>query len=211
MKKQSSIRKKLIFTFFILFLIIISVIFFIIRFSVRNNSISVFYTNVGRELVHIENNISLFFRNSENVLKILSNHSSVRSVDSSIHNYALDKHNIKVSDISKTPLEKELIVLFKMVFRGFSDYAEVYMGTKWGGFATSFDGDISAGYDPRVRPWYKAAKEGGGKTVILKPYLSTIGSVVVCLSRSVYGLESKKFIGNVGIEVTLDSLSDNCS
>ena len=69
---------------------------------------------------------------------------------------------------------------------------------------------MSAGYDPRKRGWYVAASENIGKRIITNAYLSTVGDIVVCLSRSVHSYQNEH-VGNVSIEVTLNSLADMIS
>ena len=40
------------------------------------------------------------------------------------------------------------------------------------------DAEMPAGYDPRARPWFKAAREGG-KTVLTSPYIDAATSVLI--------------------------------
>ena len=54
----------------------------------------------------------------------------------------------------RSEIELKIASLFKSIETGFPEYLEVYMGTKWGGFVSSFEGEMSAGYDPRERAWY---------------------------------------------------------
>ena len=86
------------------------------------------------------------------------------------------------------------------------DIAEIYVGTKWGGYATNFDNTMSGGYDPRKRGWYEIATKGNGDVMITDAFASTVGATVVGITRSVYD-KRKNFIGNASIEVSLETLT----
>ena len=53
-----------------------------------------------------------------------------------------------------------------------------YLGGGDGSFTMRPDGEMPAGYDPRARPWFKAAREGG-KTVLTSPYIDAATSVLI--------------------------------
>lgn len=202
-----SIQHKLVVLFMIITLILIISIGCTIVFISRLNSAAKFSATAKEELIHIGDAITLFFDNTKSTLNVLAEHPSVRNADETLHRYWTDTANIKASDTVKSENEKTLVALFKHFFSHFEEYVEVYLGTKWGGYATSFDGEMSAGYDPRKRSWYILATEAQGKPILTKAYMSTVGDVVICLSRSVYSPE-KDFIGNMSIELTLNTLTD---
>ncbi|WP_024469259.1 methyl-accepting chemotaxis protein [Treponema pedis] len=208
--KIFSIRHKLVLSFTLIILTFIIAIVLITGYTSRRNCLTRFYNRTSSELNHIDYSVSVFFNNTKSVLSTLSEHSDVRNADDSLHRYYLDKENIKAADTIKSENEKTLTALFKHFLGRFDEYVEVYLGTKWGGYATSFDGEMSAGYDPRKRSWYVLASEAGGKTILTKAYLSTVGDIVVCLSRSVYSFKNE-FIGNMSIELTLNTLTDMIS
>ena len=53
-----------------------------------------------------------------------------------------------------------------------------YLGGADGSFTMRPDAEMPAGYDPRTRPWFKAAREGG-KTVLTSPYVDAATSVLI--------------------------------
>lgn len=207
MRKIFSIRKRLMLVFILMSSLLILTILLIASIATNANCVANFEHNAAQSLFHINNNISLFFDNTKKVLDVLAEEPRVREADDTLHQYGLDKTNILASDTVKSKTEQELVKLFKHFLSMFDEYIEVYLGTKWAGYATSFDGEMKAGYDPRNRPWYLLASEQKGKPIITKAYLSTVGEVVVCLSRSVF-LPKNEFIGNMSIEVTLKTLTE---
>ena len=205
-----SIRRKLILVFTTIIIALVLLVSVIIGYQVRKSNIAHFHKSIVRDMKLVENGINIFFDNTSNMLKMLSEHRYCREADASIHSYVLETENIKASETIKSETEQKLVSLFKEIYSSFPEYVEVYLGTKWGGYATNFDGEMSAGYDPRKRGWYVAASENIGKRIITNAYLSTVGDIVVCLSRSVHSYQNEH-VGNVSIEVTLNSLADMIS
>ena len=82
------------------------------------------------------------------------------------------------------------------------------MGRENGSFVRSHKRNKSTKYDPRTRPWYILAKENPGKAVRTTPYTSVtsldvnIGVVTALLD------EQGQVYGAVGIDITLDNLTD---
>ena len=103
--------------------------------------------------------------------------------------------------------EQNIRTLCKTFARHDPDLAEIYLGTKWGGYATNFDSSMNGGYDPRKRGWYATANEGNGKVMITDAFASTVGATVVGITRCAYD-SIGNFIGNASIEVSLDTLTD---
>ena len=205
-----SIRKKLILIFAAVILLLVLAVTVFVGYQVKKSNVSSFQKSITRDMKLAESGIRIFFDNASNILKMLSEHRYCREADESIHTYTLDTVNVKASDTVKSETEKRLVSLFKDVYAGCPEYVEVYLGTKWGGYATSFDGEMPAGYDPRKRGWYIAASENEGNRIITDAYLSTVGDIVVCLSRSVHSYRNEH-IGNVSIELTLNTLTDMIS
>lgn len=205
MKVRFSIQKKLLLLSWSAILLLVLLVSFIVGIQVKRANVSRFYKSISWELQLIENEVSLIFNDAFSMLDMLSAQPEVQIADSSIHSYVNNLFPVKVSDTVKSEREKALVSLFKRVQSNFPSYAEVYLGTKWGGYATNFDGEMSPGYDPRLRIWYQLASENNGEPIITDAFFSTIGTSVVCLSQSVFDAK-KQFIGNLGIELSLDSL-----
>ena len=94
----------------------------------------------------------------------------------------------------------------------FPEYLEVYMGTKWGGFVSSFEGEMSAGYDPCERLWYRTGSDAKGAVAITDAFYSEdLNAVAIGLVKSVYAAGTNTFIGNAAIEFTLGTLTDMIS
>lgn len=121
-----------------------------------------------------ESGIRIFFDNTSKMLNTLSEHPYVRAADESIHSYRKDTKSVTSSDIIRSDTEAKIALLFKTIDIGFPEYLEVYMGTKWSGFVSSFEGEMSAGYDPCDRLWYRTGTDAQGQVAITDAFYSLI-------------------------------------
>ncbi len=159
-----------------------------------------------QQYISISQNIDAFIHNNIQTVQMLAAHPDVKAADDTVYNYSVRTSDIMVKDTVKSDTERTLVTLFKHIQAYFPEFAEVYLGTKWGGYATSWDNIMKAGYDPRKRGWYKQAFEADGKTIMTSAYESTIGEPVVCFSQKVLSPKGD-FIGCMSIEVSLAGLT----
>jgi len=211
-KVKFSIRRKLIAVFMSVILLLVLFVSIFIGYHVKKSDIISFQKSISHDMRLAESGIRIFFDTTSNMIKMLSEHPYVRAADPSIHSYIQEKENIKAADVVQSETESRIAMLFKSIYSGFPEYLEVYMGTKWGGFVSSFDGEMSAGFDPCERPWYRTASEAQGKIAITDAFYSVdLNAVSIGLVKSVYGYDSNTFIGNIAIEFTLNTLTDMIS
>ena len=207
-----SIRKKLVLVFTTAILLLVLFVSVFIGYQIRKSDIVSFQKTVLQDMRLAESGIRIFFDNTSNMLNMLSEHPYTRAADGSIHSYIGDRENVKASDITQSETELKIALLFKSIYTGFPEYLEVYMGTKWGGFVSSFEGEMSAGYDPCERLWYRTGSDAKGKVAITDAFYSMdLNAVAIGLVKSVYAADSQTFIGNIAIEFTLGTLTDMIS
>lgn len=207
-----SIRKKLILVFASVILSLVLFVSGFIGYQVRKSDIDTFQTSILRDMKLAESGIRIFFNNTSNMLTTLSEHPYTRAADTSVHSYRGEKESLKASDITRSESEAKIAMLFQSIHTGFPEYLEVYMGTKWGGFISSFEGEISAGYDPRERLWYRTGTAAQDKIAVTDAFYSVdLNAVSIGLVKSVYAAADRSFIGNIAIEFTLGTLTDMIS
>ena len=178
----------------------------VIGFQVYQVNIKQYDRTSSQQFSLIEQMIDLFMQNNKNTVKMLAEHPTVQAADETINSYMAAKQDVIVKNTQKGSTEQAMVTLFKRIHGSYPDTAEVYFGSKWGGYATSWDGSISAGYDPRKRSWYLQAEAAGGDIIVTPAYMSTIGSPVICFSRRVVS-ETDAFVGCASIEVKLEQLT----
>lgn len=205
-KRNISLRAKILLAGVVILCILIICACAIIGFQVYQVNIKQYDRTSSQQFSLIEQTIMLFMQNNKNTAKVLAEHPIVQVADTSLNNYTTTKQNMILKNVPKGEIEQDMVTLFKRVYNGYSDIAEVFFGSKWGGFASSWDDTVSAGFDPRKRIWYQQAEAAGGDTVVTPAYMSTIGAPVICFSRQVLSPEGR-FIGNLGLEVKLEQLT----
>ena len=178
----------------------------VIGFQVYQVNIKQYDQTTSQQFLLIEQTIDLFMQNNKNTVKMLAEQPIVRAADTSLNNYTVSKQDMMLKNMPKGEIEQEMVTLFKRIHNAYSDTAEVFFGSKWGGFASSWDDTVSAGFDPRKRIWYRQAEAAGGETIITPAYMSTIGVPGICFSRKVVS-PAGEAIGCVSIEVKLEQLT----
>ena len=148
----------------------------------------------------------MFFESKEVELNVFAESDAVKAADDTIHSFVNESGSIQISGYEKSPAEEEIRKVCKLFAKNDMDIAEIYLGTKWGGYATNFDNSMNGGYDPRKRGWYETANRGNGKIMITDAFASTVGTTVVGVTRCAYD-ENGAFVGNASIEVSLETLN----
>ena len=205
-KKNISLRTKILVAGVVTLCILIICACVIIGFQLYQVNIKQYDRTSSQQFSLIEQTINLFMQNNKNTVKMLADHPTVQAADETINSYMSAKQDVIVKNTQKGSTEQAMVTLFKRIHGSYPDTAEVYFGSKWGGYATSWDGSMSAGYDPRKRSWYRQAEAADGDTIVTPAYMSTIGASVICFSRRVLSL-AKEFIGCVSVEVKLEQLT----
>ena len=205
-KKSMSLRVKILLVGILSLCILILCACAIIGFQVYQLNIRQYDQTSSQQFSLIEQMIDLFIQNNKNTLKMLAEHPVVRAADDTINSYVFAKQDVIVKNTQKGSTEQAMVTLFKRIHDNYPDTAEVYFGSKWGGYATSWDDSMNAGYDPRKRSWYRQAEAADGDTIVTPAYMSTIGSSVICFSRRVVS-ETGEFVGCASIEVKLEQLT----
>ena len=128
--------------------------------------LNIFYENAGTAVSEFSDSISMFFEAKETELNVFAESDQVKAADDSIHSFADESGTIQILDYKKSAVEEDIRKLCKSFAKNDADIAEIYLGTKWGGYATNFDGSMNGGYDPRKRGWYDTANKGNGNVMI---------------------------------------------
>lgn len=205
-KRFISTSRKFSFGAIIAMLIVCFITSAITGFFFRIYCLNTFYDGAANELTEFSDTISMFFQSKENELNIFSSTDAVKNADETIHSFVNEVGQIQILAYDKSRVEEEIRKVCKNFASNDSDIAEIYIGTRWGGYATNFDSSMNGGYDPRKRGWYETANTGRGKVMLTDAFASTVGTTVVGITRSVYD-KYNEFIGNSSIEVSLDTLT----
>ena len=174
---------------------------------VINNSNEHYNENAQTSLAQFSDTIDIFFNSKKSILNLVCEDPSIQNIDSSIHSFLNENGQIHTKTYTKSQVEKNAYLTLKNYYENNDDLIEAYVGSRWGGFVTSFEGTMSGGYDPRKRSWYNMAIQSDLPIVLTNAYASTNGETVVCLSRKLYS-SNNVFLGVCGFETTLTTLSN---
>lgn len=168
----------------------------------------------------------LSYKKSFDILKekmIKSSNQSVRQVNDVLTNFLKGKEN-SVKILSKNTNFKKLFAnlnsntedtrtyelamnILKDVNESDNDIMNTYFGSANGDMYIYPKQQLPDGYDPRKRPWYKAAIEEKGKVVWTDPYIdASSGDVVITVAQTV--LNGNDVIGVIGADIDLNSLAE---
>ncbi|MGP1593992.1 MAG: methyl-accepting chemotaxis protein [Treponema sp.] len=202
-----SIRIKFILTITTIVLILGISVGTVIGLQLYKRNKTQFDQFLEQQFFTINETIAMFAANKENTLQMIAQHPLLKQTDSTLHNYINESHEVIVKNTEKSPTEQQFVQFFQHIQKSYPDFSEVFVGSKWGGVATSWEGVIPGGVDPRNRPWYQNASAAHGETIVTPAYQSTIGKAVVCFSKQIFS-EHNEPLGCAGIEVSLNHLTD---
>lgn len=205
-KRRLSLSTKFSFGVAVIILVMVAISSVTTGFFFYRNSLANFYSSAETALSEFSDSISMFFGAKEIELNVFSETAEVKNADDTIHSFVNETGTIQILEYKKSPTEEAIRKVCKSFANSDSDIAEIYIGTKWGGYATNFDSTMNGGYDPRKRGWYETATKGNGKVMITDAFASTVGATVVGITKSTYDY-SGNFIGNSSIEVSLETLN----
>jgi methyl-accepting chemotaxis protein len=104
-------------------------------------------------------------------------------------------------------IETEIYREFERFAASHPGLAYVYMGTRDGGYIQWPLGDISANYDPRLRPWFQKAMAAPGQVVnIGADYWATVDDTMVGIVRSFKNQSGQEY-GVMALDVSLKELT----
>ena len=210
-KKGASITVRLLRAITITIISIVSVICAVVGFQLYKKNIAQFDEFTEQQFSNIEKSINLFIRNGKNIVTILAENPAVKNADETLYNYTGERKDIVYTHNGKT--EQDITELFIRMDKNYEEFKEIYMGTRWGGFVSSLSVEDEQGFDPRTRPWYKAAAAANGEVIITPVYISTIstgGSPVVALAQAIKDPKGA-FLGCIGLDLNLTDLASRVS
>jgi len=207
MKKTFSIRLQILVAFAAVIVTQLVLVSVFTGSHLKRTSNRYFNRLAAESLVKIGMAVTDLFNQTGYVVEMIASQDDVRNADESLYSHVATTQAVLMTSVERSPIDTKIRRFFKDIKASFPDYIEVYMGTKWGGFTSDFDGAQPAGFDPRKRVWYEAAVKQEGALAVLNAFQSTMGCSSVAIAKSVHS-PAGTFIGAVSIEFSLDTLTD---
>jgi len=199
-----NIKQKLILAFALIASLPVILVAVLIILNVRHEARETFIDSSGREIRQVENAMQLFFEGISQNVAYLAEHPQLQGIDTSLKRYL-------ASDSAQIPMgehDQQLFQLFAGLAKSHSSYAYISLGTEEGGYVF-WPGDPKlASYDPRTRPWYKAAMAQPGKVLRTDAYYWAADDVVLVSTVQSFSNRLGPNGGVVNIDVSLKQLTD---
>jgi len=202
-----SVRKKLLLAFTTTILTSILITCIVLGLQIRDSAIGTFHVSASKELGQIDRAIGIFVDKALKMTTMIATSPLVQAADESVHSYVGETRPLSPKDITRSDVERDMVAFFKLINKTHPEYVEVFIGTKWGGFASSGESEMPPGYDPRKRPWYTKGMETPNKASISPAYMSTTGEAVI---SNMFPITTAggEIIGCSGLDVGLGVLTD---
>ncbi|QNH79735.1 methyl-accepting chemotaxis protein [Pseudomonas protegens] len=199
-----NIKQKLTWAFAVIACLPVVLVATLVVINLRSEAQHTFVDGSGREIRQVANAMQLFFEGiSQNIDYLAAQPLLTQAGD-----------NLKTwmsADAAKVPegeQDKRIFDLFAAMAASHPAYAYVSYGVSNGGYV-SWPADLKlANYDPRVRPWYKAALASPGKTLRTDAYYwAPDDAVLVSTVRSLANQLGPQG-GVVAVDVSLKQLTE---
>lgn len=129
---------------------------------------------------------------------------------SGITRYVDHKTEVEMKPSMAEGQEKELYQIFEQYGQYHEQTAYVYLGTEYGGYIAWPETQITAYYDPRLRPWYQLGIAGDGNIRQTEPYIDLVTKrMIISNVRAIYNGENIiQGVFGIDINVALTDIED---
>ncbi|WP_375185259.1 methyl-accepting chemotaxis protein [Pseudoalteromonas sp.] len=173
----------------------------------RQQALDSFAELSEREARQVDNGISMFFAEIEKNVDYLASHAAILDAKQGVKTHMQSPNAEKLDHLSGSNTEQNAFSLFDHFGATHPGLAYIYMGNEQGGYIQWPEGEVTANYDPRVRPWYETGKAAGGKTVRTNAYYWAADDMVIVSTVKAIK-QAGEFIGVQGMDVSLQGLTD---
>ncbi|MFB9215295.1 methyl-accepting chemotaxis protein [Vibrio sinaloensis] len=200
------IKQKLLLGLIAATLIPVVIISYIVISNSRSETITDFLERSRGEISQVDNAISIYFAAIEDNVRMLSQHPAVKASDASIEKY-MDMGASMMSPDQNGQTEQQIYSVLAQLGESHPGYAYVYMGTDNGGYIQWPKGKMTAGYDPRGRPWYTTAKSSPNEVGRTSAYYWATDDATIVGTVKAFSANDNSSSGVVAIDVSLKSLT----
>ncbi|AIS16897.1 chemotaxis protein [Pseudomonas rhizosphaerae] len=198
-----NIKQKLTWGFAVIACLPVIVVAVLVVFNLREAARAEFVDSSGREIRQIDNGIKQFFDGISQNVEYLAKDPRIVA--------ARDLKNYSGADAPQIPLtenNQRLLEIFDGFAKTHPSTAYLSMGMSDGGYASWPNDPKIANYDPRQRPWYKAAMAAPGTTVRTDAYYWAADDVSLIGTVHSVTDTAGQVVGVVGLDVSLKQMTE---
>ena len=161
-----NIKQKLTWAFAIIACLPVVLVATLVVLNLRSDAREGFVDSSGREIRQVSNAMQLFFDGISQNVEYLAKQPLITNSDDSLKTYM----NANAASIPQGEMDKKVFGFLQDLGNAHPSYAYAILGTAAGGYVSWPDDAKLANYDPRQRPWYKAAQAKPGKPLRTEAY-----------------------------------------
>ncbi|SEP20059.1 methyl-accepting chemotaxis protein [Aquisalimonas asiatica] len=177
----------------------------------RISGVEAFSQASTREIRQIDFATTEFIQHARQSLEYLARLPVLGDADGQLSSYVDTREVTPLEGAEAGGVEGEIFEHYRRLGEANPAFEYVYMGTPDGGYAQWPEGEISAGFDPRERPWYQAATDDPGQVVLTDAYYFDVDDVaLVGLARTIEGGDGD-IVGVQSVDISLEQLRERVS
>jgi len=206
-----SIRIRLVLTISACLILAFGAISFMVFSSAKRASVESFHAMALSQAQRVGERILTFLSPGEMSVQYLAGLDIVRESRGKLTSYLNTTETTTLYYANHPPHERLIYDEFIRVSNSNENYGLVFMANMDGQYAQAPEGHIkTAGYDPRLRSWYKEAMQSVQDVTVTTPYLTTGGGMVCSIMVKTYDLQGSP-LGLLGVDYSLDILTSDLS
>lgn len=199
-----NIKQKLTWAFAIIASLPVVLVATLVVLNLRSDAKESFVDGSGREIRQVSNAMQLFFDGISQNVDYLANQPLIKNSDDSLKTYM----SANAESIPQGEMDKKVFSLLQDLGKSHPSYAYAILGTAAGGYVSWPDDAKLSNYDPRQRPWYKAAQAKPGKPFRTEAYYWAQDDATYVSTVRTIDNQLGSNGGVVSIDVTLKGLTE---
>ncbi len=175
---------------------------------VESSARSEFENNTKSKLEVINSAANLRFQKIYEDIEMFAKHELIKKERSPITTYYQNKTRVLMKPMEGNKREQDIFKMFQLYGESHDGIEYVYFSTQEGGYVVWPQTYITAGYDPRIRPWYIRGLSAIDKVLQTEPYQDLVTSKKIISNVKLVRSSSGEALGVIGIDINLRSLSE---
>ncbi|PIF51015.1 methyl-accepting chemotaxis protein [Pseudomonas zeae] len=199
-----NIKQKLTWAFAIIACLPVVLVATLVVMNLRSDARDSFVDSSGREIRQVSNAMQLFFDGISQNVDYLASQPLIKNTDDSLKTYM----SANAESIPQGEMDKKVFAFLQDLGNAHPAYAYAIVGTAAGGYVSWPDDPKLNNYDPRQRPWYKAAQAKPGKPLRTAAYYWAQDDATYVSTVRTIDNKLGSNGGVVSIDVTLKQLTE---
>ncbi len=167
----------------------------------------IFYSTVDTQLSVVDKSLHQTVSGVNQDLNMFAMMPIVKSIGTTLDTYMESTARQLMKPSQGSEEEQKLFQMLSVYADAHPGIKYAYIATEYGGYLCWPETEIVPNYDPRLRPWYKAAIDGKGDPVQTNPYKDMSSDDILISQVKTILNNQGDTIGVVGIDYSMDKLA----